>query len=217
MASACSALRRVDHMGQHRPARQGLQHLGQVRLHAFALAGGQDDDGERHGRSLRPDLLLDFAQLLDRADLGGGLASSACTLAVSILSPRSRSASSARCLACSAAASSMSLARSAVSASTVTRCGWISIAPPPTREELLFARRRLHADFARLERRQQRRVTRRDADVAHDRGREHHRGFAREDLAFGADDVDVDGCHGRIAGYCSVFAFATASSMAPTM
>jgi hypothetical protein len=41
-------------------------------------------------------------------------------------------------------------------------------------------------------------VTRRDADLAHGGGRENHRGFAREDLAFGADDVDVNGCHGSI-------------------
>ena len=38
-------------------------------------------------------------------------------------------------------------------------------------------------------------------------------GLAGVDLLFGADDVDVDGeCH-----YCRVFAFSTASSMAPTM
>ena len=40
-----------------------------------------------------------------------------------------------------------------------------------------------------------------DADIAHDRRREDHRGFAREDLAFGADDVDVDGGHSEFA-YC---------------
>ena len=49
--------------------------------------------------------------------------------------------------------------------------------------------------LARLERGQERRMPRRDADVAHHRRRENHRGFARENLAFGADDVDVNCCH----------------------
>jgi hypothetical protein len=60
---------------------------------------------------------------------------------------------------------------------------------------LLFAARDLHAHFARLERGEQRCVSRRDADLAHHRRCEHHRGFAREDLAFGADDIDVNGSH----------------------
>src|SRR5215469_2344945 len=47
---------------------------------------------------------------------------------------RSLSASSARCIAARAAASSISLARSAVSASTVTLDGCTSIAPPPTKK-----------------------------------------------------------------------------------
>src|SRR5207244_45949 len=47
----------------------------------------------------------------------------------------SLSASSARCLAASAAASSISLARSAVSASTVTLVGCTSSAPPPTKKK----------------------------------------------------------------------------------
>ena len=81
-------------------------------------------------------------------------------------------------------------------------------------EELLLAGRRLHADFAWPECRQERCVPRSDADIAHDRRHDDHRGFAREDLAFGANDIDVDG---RGHGYCSVFAFATASSMSPTM
>ncbi len=37
--------RRVDDMGQQRPAGQRLQHLRQVARHALALACGQDDDG----------------------------------------------------------------------------------------------------------------------------------------------------------------------------
>ena len=34
-----------DDVGQHRLAGQRLQHLRQVRLHALALTGRQDDDG----------------------------------------------------------------------------------------------------------------------------------------------------------------------------
>src|SRR3970282_1310994 len=51
----------------------------------------------------------------------------------------------------------------------------------------------LHAHGAGLQMRQQRRVARRDAELAHLRGREHHVGFAREDRAFGADDIDMNG------------------------
>jgi hypothetical protein len=50
------------------------------------------------------------------------------------LSVAPRNASSARCFAASAAASSRSFARNAVSASTVTLLGWISSAPPPTKK-----------------------------------------------------------------------------------
>jgi len=35
--------RGIDHMRQHRPAADRLQHLGQRRLHSLALAGGEDD------------------------------------------------------------------------------------------------------------------------------------------------------------------------------
>ena len=45
-------LRAVDDVLQQRSAGQRLQHLGQVALHALALAGGQDDDGQRHAASL---------------------------------------------------------------------------------------------------------------------------------------------------------------------
>ena len=38
----------VEHVPEQRPARERLQHLGQVRFHALALAGGQDHDGEWH-------------------------------------------------------------------------------------------------------------------------------------------------------------------------
>jgi len=43
----------IDHMRQHRPAGNRLQHLGQDRLHALASAGGEDDDvqGLGHGGS----------------------------------------------------------------------------------------------------------------------------------------------------------------------
>ena len=39
--------------GEHRLTGQRLQHLRQVRLHAFALAGREDDDGQRHGSGWR--------------------------------------------------------------------------------------------------------------------------------------------------------------------
>ena len=38
---------RVDHVGQHRPAGDLLQDLGQRGTHALAFAGGEDDDVER--------------------------------------------------------------------------------------------------------------------------------------------------------------------------
>jgi len=62
-------------------------------------------------------------------------------------------------------------------------------------EELFFAAWCLYAHLARPQRRQQRCMPRRYADVTHRRRREDHRGFAGKDLAFGADDIDVDGCH----------------------
>ena len=40
--------RGVDDVLEQRAPRDGLQDLGQVRLHALALAGGQDDDGNGH-------------------------------------------------------------------------------------------------------------------------------------------------------------------------
>ena len=45
--------RGVDHVLQQGAPGEGLQHLGQVGLHALALAGGQDDDGHGHLRFLR--------------------------------------------------------------------------------------------------------------------------------------------------------------------
>ena len=39
----------VEHVAEQRPAGERLQHLGQVGLHALALAGGQDHDGQGHG------------------------------------------------------------------------------------------------------------------------------------------------------------------------
>jgi hypothetical protein len=39
----------IDDVLEQRATRDGLQDLGQVRLHALALAGGQDDDGDGHG------------------------------------------------------------------------------------------------------------------------------------------------------------------------
>ena len=74
---------------------------------------------------------------------------------------------------------------------------------------------RLHAHFARLQKSEERRMPRRDPEFPFAAGREHHLGGARENLALGADDVDLNGV--RFGHYCSVFAFSTASSMPPTM
>ncbi len=60
-------------------------------------------------------------------------------------------------------------------------------------EALLFAAGHLHPHFTRLQQREQRRVPGRDAQLAHGSGSEHHLRRAREDLALGADDVDLDG------------------------
>ncbi len=46
------ALRGVEHMRQKRPTRKGLQHLGQIGFHPFALTRGENDDGEGHGDGL---------------------------------------------------------------------------------------------------------------------------------------------------------------------
>ena len=43
-------------------------------------------------------------------------------------------------------------------------------------------------------------MTRRDADLACLRGHEHHLGGTGEDLAFGADDVDLDGAGHVVLG-----------------
>ena len=81
-------------------------------------------------------------------------------------------------------------------------------------EQQLLAGRRLHPHFAGFHGGQERRMPRRDADLAADCRREDHRGLAGVDLALGADDIDVDRVrHDQV----SVFAFSTASSMPPTM
>src|SRR6266480_2474500 len=100
----------------------------------------------------------------------------------------SLSASSARCLAASAAAAE---------------------------EVVLLAVGGPHSHLTGLQQREQRRVPGVDAEVTLGGRRKHHRRGAREQLALGADDVDVDGgCFGH---YCSVFAFSSASSIEPTM
>ena len=59
----------------------------------------------------------------------------------------------------------------------------------------------LHANFAGLQGGQQRRVARRDAELALRPRHEHHACLAREHLAFGADDIDVNGVgHGSLSG-----------------
>ncbi len=41
--------RGVEHVREERPARQLVQHLGQCRMHALSLPGGEHDDCEAHG------------------------------------------------------------------------------------------------------------------------------------------------------------------------
>ena len=97
-------------------------------------------------------------------------------------------------LASSAAASSRSLARIAVSASTVTRVGCTSRNPPWTNtSSSLGLAGELDAHGAGLDLRQERRVARIDAELAHDAGQHDELRLAGEDLLLGADDVDVDG------------------------
>ena len=66
-----SAARGVDHVREQRPAGERMQDLRQVRVHALALARGEDDDLERSAR--RQLHLRDLAQLADRGELRGGL------------------------------------------------------------------------------------------------------------------------------------------------
>jgi hypothetical protein len=42
---------RFDHVGEQRPPGERVQDLGQVGVHALALAGGQDDDLQWGGGS----------------------------------------------------------------------------------------------------------------------------------------------------------------------
>jgi len=54
-----------------------------------------------------------------------------------------------------------------------------------------------HAHLARLHARNQRRVPRQHADLAHDKRRKHHFGRAGIDLLLGTYDVNVH-CHGHV-------------------
>ena len=45
----CQATDRIEHVGEQGPASQGVEDLGQVRAHARALAGGENDHFELHG------------------------------------------------------------------------------------------------------------------------------------------------------------------------
>jgi hypothetical protein len=99
------------------------------------------------------------------------------------------------------------------------------------REVQLLAARQGHDHLARLEAGDQRRVLRRDAQLAEFAGGHDQFGLAVEDLGLGADDVATDGgCHGTLfpfmgrrgglplRGYAASFlAFSTASSIEPTM
>src|SRR5439155_11521831 len=81
-------------------------------------------------------------------------------------------------------------------------------------DDLLFVlSRQFDAYLAGLDLRDQRRVLGIDAELAHDAGQNDELRLAGVDRLGDADDVDVD----RVGHYCSVFAFSTASSIAPIM
>jgi hypothetical protein len=74
----------------------------------------------------------------------------------------------------------------------------------------------------RFDLREQRCVARIDAELTQHAGKHDELRVAREDLLFGADDVDaivLAMCQSstRMSRHCSVFAFSKASSIAPTM
>ncbi len=49
IACVCAQLAgHFEDVAEHRPASKGLQHLGQVRLHALALARREDNGAQRH-------------------------------------------------------------------------------------------------------------------------------------------------------------------------
>src|SRR5690606_36463766 len=62
-------------------------------------------------------------------------------------------------------------------------------------EELLLAVLELPAHLARLQAGDQRRMARRDAELAHLAGRDDHLRVAMEDLFLGTHDVAADRCH----------------------
>src|SRR6202165_3074369 len=84
-------------------------------------------------------------------------------------------------------------------------------------EVVLLAIGRLHAHFAWFQQSEQWCVARINPEVALGRGCKHRGGRAREKLALGAHDVDMNGRCFRHGAYCRVFALATASSIEPTM
>lgn len=64
--------------------------------------------------------------------------------------------------------------------------------PPRKLKKVFLAVRVLDMNLTGFQRRQQWRVARRYADLAHVRRREHHRCLARMNFAFGGNDVDVN-------------------------
>ena len=134
----------------------------------------------RDADRLRHSVLEVLAQALQRLQLRDALGQLALRLGdFHRFGPglaRMRSASS---LAARTAASSMSCARTAVSASTVTTCGCTSRMPPEIAKSSCFAARQGHHDLARLEARDQRRVPRRDAELADLAGGDHQRRLRR--------------------------------------
>jgi hypothetical protein len=47
-ASGAEGAGPLEHMREHGPSGERLQHLGQAGIHALALAGGQDNNRQRH-------------------------------------------------------------------------------------------------------------------------------------------------------------------------
>ena len=65
----------------------------------------------------------------------------------------------------------------------------------------------LHAHLASLQRGEQRCVARGDAEFALRARHEHHARFARENLSFGADDVDMNGVGHELGLLCQCLGF----------
>src|SRR5258706_14112060 len=97
---------------------------------------------------------------------------------------------------------------------------WLDLEDSASHEDqvLFTATGRLDPHGTRLDARDQRRMSRIDAEFAGLARQNHEFRLAGKNLLFAADDVYMKGIgHYRLSPYCSVLAFSNASSMPPTM